>query len=861
MAGVALVALSLAACSLDFDGYHLAAADGGADAAAAHGADRPGIDHDAASSAPLDAATDAATAVPADGNFPGDAAVRDAGGDDAGGGDAAPDDASADDAGDAATAAVCGDGTAEGSELCDGDCPTSCDDGDPCTAEELIGSDTTCDAHCVVTQTITTPASGDQCCPAGANANNDSDCQPICGNGALESGETCDDHNRANGDNCDPSCSYFNDLSLLSGRPGHAGHSDGSGSQARFDGPQDIAADGNVLYVADLQSSVIRKIASNGDVTTLAGQPYDEGACDGSATDNGIGTAAHFCAPTSLAVVGDKLWVVDSTSFVAGLRVIDLTTGAVSYDHSLSASEITVVKGHRTADGSTLLFYDGALKHWDPSQPLGASNPQVLATKQDISAQTGSSCSGIEWLGSSFYLGCGNKVLRVNGGVVSVYAGGGTSCADNGSDRLSAGIGGVSDLTTDGTALYVADPGCEKIRVITNGVSTFSGDGIGGNVDGAASIAEFGFLAGIAYVAGSGFFVSDETFSEIRKVTTGGAVSTWAGSGTNLTTVYAAQGPSCRYSARFPRSHSLATDGTYAYFWLSNDNPSVVRVDLQTGGSQPFANSASWSKGAAAYPPADLAVLDGFLYLALNGSIWRVPLADGSSPARYAGTDGSPGAGDAPIGTATLQPKLLAADPASKTLYFFDANNTLRRINTGAASPSVLTLGGVAGATAIMDADLQSAQFASPFALTFDGTYLYALDGTSTTGRRVVRQIDLSAGNVTTVVGMDVDEPRRDGIGTDARLFGGLALASDDQRLFIAEQGNGDALDYDARIREVALSTFDTSTMIGRDDRASTIAGVGRAAGMYQPQFLAFDPVGRRLLIYDPIEGAFLQVQ
>jgi hypothetical protein len=39
---------------------------------------------------------------------------------------------------------------------------------------------------------ITACAEGDHCCPPGCNAQTDSDCNPLCGNGVVESGESCD---------------------------------------------------------------------------------------------------------------------------------------------------------------------------------------------------------------------------------------------------------------------------------------------------------------------------------------------------------------------------------------------------------------------------------------------------------------------------------------------------------------------------------------------------------------------------------------------------------------------------------------------------------------------------------------------
>jgi hypothetical protein len=92
---------------------------------------------------------------------------------------------------------VCGNGLVEAGETCDigappsatGACPTSCDDGDPCTRDVRLGDG--CNARCMNIP-ITTFAPGDGCCPAGGTRNADSDCPAACGNGAVEAGETCD---------------------------------------------------------------------------------------------------------------------------------------------------------------------------------------------------------------------------------------------------------------------------------------------------------------------------------------------------------------------------------------------------------------------------------------------------------------------------------------------------------------------------------------------------------------------------------------------------------------------------------------------------------------------------------------------
>src|SRR5262249_46942986 len=69
-------------------------------------------------------------------------------------------------------------------------CPTQCPPLGECTSQSVKGEG--CDAHCEPNPKITMAIGGDGCCPDDADANTDSDCNPMCGNGVLEKGETCD---------------------------------------------------------------------------------------------------------------------------------------------------------------------------------------------------------------------------------------------------------------------------------------------------------------------------------------------------------------------------------------------------------------------------------------------------------------------------------------------------------------------------------------------------------------------------------------------------------------------------------------------------------------------------------------------
>lgn len=108
--------------------------------------------------------------------------------------------------------AMCGNGVLEAGELCDtaivagnGACPLTCNDGQSCTADALVSA-ASCQAHCTATP-ITLPANGDGCCPSGATSATDTDCSPVCGNGIVDPGETCDTMIASGTGACPTTCS------------------------------------------------------------------------------------------------------------------------------------------------------------------------------------------------------------------------------------------------------------------------------------------------------------------------------------------------------------------------------------------------------------------------------------------------------------------------------------------------------------------------------------------------------------------------------------------------------------------------------------------------------------------------------
>jgi cysteine-rich repeat protein len=152
--------------------------------------------------------------------------------------------------------ARCGDGVVDtrSGETCEPGsatpCPDNCHDTDPCSDDVLTGSAANCNVACVHVS-ITRAYNGDGCCWMGANANGDSDCAPVCGNGVVERNEGCDDGNTRPGDGCNASCVRETAMQMcLAGREGDSCaqctcdncrtaaascRADGSGSDARCD--------------------------------------------------------------------------------------------------------------------------------------------------------------------------------------------------------------------------------------------------------------------------------------------------------------------------------------------------------------------------------------------------------------------------------------------------------------------------------------------------------------------------------------------------------------------------------------------------------------------------------------------------
>jgi sugar lactone lactonase YvrE len=146
-----------------------------------------------------------------------------------------------------------------------------------------------------------------------------------------------------------------------------------------------------------------------------------------------------------------------------------------------------------------------------------------------------------------------------------------------------ARFNGPTGVAVDGSGnVYVADTGNSTIRKITaaNGtVTTFAGaSGVAGSSDGVGAAARFNAPQGIAIDSAGNIYIADTNNSTIRKITSGGAVTTLAGSA-GLSGSADGQGS----GARFDHPSAVAVDSGGNVYVADFRNAMIRKITVATG--------------------------------------------------------------------------------------------------------------------------------------------------------------------------------------------------------------------------------------------------------------------------------------
>jgi sugar lactone lactonase YvrE len=298
--------------------------------------------------------------------------------------------------------------------------------------------------------------------------------------------------------------------------------------------------------------------------------------------------------------------------------------------------------------------------------------------------------------------------------------------------------------------LFVADASANVIRMVTTGgaVSIFAGTtGNAGSTDGAGSAARFNQPGGLALDATGNLFVADTGNATIRKITSSGVVTTLAGDATARGNV-----DGTGNAARFNHPIGLAIDSA-GNLYVADTFTDTVRKITPAGavstlaGSNAVTGSTDGSGSAARFnnPSGVTADASGIVYVTDTGNnTIRKITADGTVTT-LAGLPGVSGSTDG-TGSAAFfsQPTNLAID-VNGNLYVADTGNALIRRVTSSGGVSLLA--GVPGIAGLSDGVGLDALFDQPHGLVLDGNgNLLVAD----TGNAALRKIATDA-TVTTL--------------------------------------------------------------------------------------------------------------
>ncbi|HLK60462.1 MAG TPA: hypothetical protein VKU00_28125 [Chthonomonadaceae bacterium] len=665
-------------------------------------------------------------------------------------------------------------------------------------------------------------------------------------------------------------------VTTFAGTAGLPGSTDGAGSAALFDGPQQIAVDatGNI-FVADSINNVIRRITPTGHVSTIAGTAGMSGNVDG------LGNAATFSTPIGIAVNSDasNIYVSEQND----IRWIQYTGGPL--DQPTSYTTATV------AGSSTPGFVDSS-----GGAPAFSSPSDLTLVIDQFGAET------------LYVADAGNNAIRridvpsTPNFVVSTVAGNGTAGTADGVGSVATFNQpyGITNVALPGTGsspiFFVTDATSGLVRMITysGNEPTQAGnytvttlDAGTGFADGAGNVAKFSSPKGLTAVAATGpsatLYIADQANQRIRKMlvssgalTSGGASSTvtepvrlvnWDTEIPNKTNATVAWGKNLQGSSA--QLQFFVPQGIAGFSFTAYVEADTTLVNLPAVGASYVTTLAGDSiAGAGNGPgkiaefaqPSSVAVLPAnrlsqygnfraFIADTFNHRI-RVIDYNGVVSTLIGGVQGY---ADGDIITAKFnRPSGIAAGPDG-SLFVADANNhVIRRISNDTGSLHVTTIAGQQALSGSANGAGNVATFNTPAAITVDaGGLIYVTD----TGADTVRRINYVGGdpalassyNVLTLAGVANTPGNADGLPGRTGQFTFISdasgpipagiVADTDGKVYVADTGN-----HAIRVlTRVGFNAVSVSTLAGTKGTSGSTDGTGSGALFNNPTGVAVD--------------------
>jgi uncharacterized protein (TIGR03437 family) len=365
---------------------------------------------------------------------------------------------------------------------------------------------------------------------------------------------------------------------------------DGVPATAASFGPIAIAFDkDDNLYITDVTNSRIRRVnAGDKMISTLAGgatgfSPDGSGAIGGRLAQP-VGVAVD---PSGIVLFGDSanLRIRKVVSALSGDSVppaIAITNPTSAPNHTAASSPVTL--SGTAADNNTVVIV-----RW--SNDRGGSGAAFGTTAWSVPAVTLQ--PGVNNITVTAWDANGNAnsahlaVTYAAQQVLVTVAGTGRSGSQgDGGPGVAADLALPRGIAVDGTGnIYVADSTNRRVRKISsNGViSAFAGTGeLGTSGDGGPAVnATMNSPTGLTLDAAGNLYISDSNANRVRKVSPDGRIVTVAGSGKGSGGFGGDSGPATNAELGGPQG--LATDSAGNLYIADRSNHAIRKVTVSTG--------------------------------------------------------------------------------------------------------------------------------------------------------------------------------------------------------------------------------------------------------------------------------------
>ena len=383
------------------------------------------------------------------------------------------------------------------------------------------------------------------------------------------------------------------------------------------------------INVADLPTSTTTAVSS---ITTSSASSGGSGITDGGSPVTAKGVVWSTSPNPTIALITKTSDGTGSGSFsssITGLldgvtyyvRAYVTTAAGTSYGNEISFTTLQVVPNISYASASATLTAGITMT------PLNLTNSGGTPDKVQVSTLAGKSTPGktdgdgsaarftfpsgvsVDGSGNVYVSDKSNHLIRkiTTTGVVSTLAGSTYGFADG--NGAAANFNSPFGIVLDATGnLYVSDRNNSRIRKITSTgeVSTFAGSTYGFS-DGSSAASKFSYPNGVTLDGSGNLYVADPGNSRIRKITPAGVVSTFAGS----SEIGFADGTGA--SAKFRLPEGVAVDGSGNVYVADTENHRIRKITqagvVSTLAGSALTGSANGTGSAASfYRPTGVAV-------------------------------------------------------------------------------------------------------------------------------------------------------------------------------------------------------------------------------------------------------------